>query len=107
MLVYDQRAAYRGRRLNAMFLALRGPAERAAFKVDPLATYDRFGLTTEERALVEACDWDGLMQAGLSIYALGKGLPALGSDLLEVGADLHGVDRESFMAAQRHARAGG
>ena len=104
MIVYDHRLAHRGRRLNALFLSLREPANRSVMLADPTILYDRFALTETERALVAACDWDGLMRAGLSIYALGKGLPVLQTNLLRVGAELRGMDSEAFVQAQRDAR---
>ena len=97
MLVYDCRAAHRGRRLNAAFLALRNEAGCAQFRQDRIAFYDRFELSAEERSLIDAGDWDGLMRAGLSVYALGKARDALDKDLLDIGAEIRGVEKANFV----------
>jgi hypothetical protein len=101
MIIYDCRAAHQGRRLNAAFLALRHEAARAQFRADRVAFYDRFQLSTDERALIDACDWDGLMRAGLSVYALGKARPALEKDLLDIGAEIRGIERSEFIKTLR------
>lgn len=101
MLVYDCRAAHRGRRLNATFLALRDEAGYVQFKQDRIAFYDRFQLTAEERSLIDTGDWDGLMRAGLSIYALGKARAALEKDLLDIGAEIRGLEKADFVKLLR------
>ncbi len=103
MLVYDCRAAHRGRRLNAAFLALRDEAGSAQFKHDRTAFYDRFQLSAEERSLIDAGDWHGLMIAGLSVYALGKARAALEKDLLDIGAEIRGVPKAELVKFLRHS----
>lgn len=97
MILYDCRAAHRGRRLNAAFLSLRDAQGIAQFKGDRTAFYDRYELTAEERSLIEAGDWDGLMRAGLSVYALGKARGAVEKDLLDIGAEIRGLAKSDFV----------
>ena len=106
LLVYDCRAAHRGQRLNAAFLALGDQAVRRQFRQDRAAFYERFQLSVEERVLVDVGDWDGLMKAGLSIYALGKARTILEKDLLDIGAEIRGLSKADFVKflRQTHER---
>lgn len=106
MLVYDCRAAHRGRRLNAAFLALRDEAARAEFRRNKVAFYDRFQLSPEERSLIDAGDWDGLMRAGLSVYALGKARTVIEKDLLDIGAEIRGIEKAEFVKYLRRGHEG-
>ncbi|HJP68709.1 MAG TPA: hypothetical protein VJ846_07390 [Sphingomicrobium sp.] len=106
MLVYDCRAAHRGRRLNAAFLALRDEVARAEFRQNRIAFYDRFHLNSEERSLIDAGDWDGLMRAGLSVYALGKARSVIEKDLLDIGAEIRGIDKVEFVKFLRRSHEG-
>ncbi|MGY4501712.1 hypothetical protein ACVWYH_005669 [Bradyrhizobium sp. GM24.11] len=103
MIIYDSRAAHLGRRLNSAFLALRHEESRAEFRRDKTAFYDRFELSAEERALIDAGDWDGLMKAGLSVYALGKARSVLEKDLLDMGAEIRGIKKTELINLLRRS----
>lgn len=105
--VYGGRLAYRGRRLNAFFLAMQNKADWEKYCEDSSAIYDRFNLTADERKLVDEQDWAGLLDAGASVYILGKALASWQVDLLDLGGILHGSGRGAFIEAQRRRLAGG
>ncbi len=57
----------------------------------------RYDLFESERQLLLKPDWQGLVDAGVSIYLLTKLGATLNVDLLEVGASMRGMPREEFL----------
>ena len=80
--------------------ALCSPAERDAFKRDEEAFLDRFGLSEEEKRLVRARDFRGLIEAGLNIYFMLKLGSATGNSLYRMGAQMRGESYEQFLATR-------
>jgi hypothetical protein len=99
--VYGGRLAYHGRRLNAFFLAMQNKADWEEYSKNSSAVYDRFNLTADERKLIDTKDWAGLLDAGASVYILGKALASWNVDLLDLGGILHGSGRGAFIEEQR------
>jgi hypothetical protein len=75
---------------------LRKPDMREAFQADPDAHLARYELTSEERALVDARDWEGLVGAGVSTYVLANFARATGLSFYELGAALRGETPEQL-----------
>jgi protocatechuate 4,5-dioxygenase alpha chain len=90
MTVFDGAMAQKGYRLNRFAKSLTTPAGRAAFAADPLATMQGFGLTAEEIALIEAGEWQALLERGAAIYLLAKIAIAKGGTLMDIGAQMRG-----------------
>ena len=98
--IFDLRLSRRGRRLNKMCTALCSPAEREAFKRDEEAFMSRFSLTEEEKNLIRRRDFEGLIEAGMNIYAMLKVGSATGNSLYRMGAQMRGESYEQFLATR-------
>jgi hypothetical protein len=83
--------------ISRLLYSLRDPESRAACRADPETYYRRYDLTASELGLLLKPDWQGLVDAGVSIYLLTKLGAALNVDLLEVGATMRGMTREEFL----------
>src|SRR5687767_583363 len=98
--IFDLRLSRRGLRLNRMCSALCSPAERAAFKRDEEAFMARFSLTETEKDLIRRRDFEGLIEAGMNIYAMLKVGSATGNSLYRMGAQMRGESYEAFLATR-------
>jgi protocatechuate 4,5-dioxygenase alpha subunit len=98
--IFDLRLSRRGRRLNKLCAALCSPQERAAFKRDEQAFMSRFGLTEAEEDLIRRRDFQGLIDAGMNIYAMLKVGSATGNGLYKMGAQMRGETYEQFLATR-------
>ena len=98
--VFDLRLSRRGQRLNRLCAALCSPQERDAFKRDEEAFMSRFGLTEAEKALIRRRDFQGLIDAGMNIYAMLKIGSATGNGLYKMGAQMRGESYEQFLSTR-------
>jgi len=98
--VFDLRLSRRGHRLNKLCAALCSPQERDAFKRDEEAFMARFGLTAAEKELIRKRDFQGLVDAGMNIYAMLKIGSATGHGLYRMGAQMRGESYEDFLATR-------
>ena len=98
--IFDLRLSRRGLRLNRMCSALCSPAEREAFKQDEEAFMARFSLTEKEKDLIRRRDFEGLIEAGMNIYAMLKVGSATGNSLYRMGAQMRGESYEQFLATR-------
>ena len=87
-------------RLNRLCAALCSPAEREAFKRDEAAFMARFGLTEDEKNLIRKSDFQGLIEAGMNIYAMLKIGSATGHSLYRMGAQMRGESYEAFLSTR-------
>ncbi len=99
-LVFDLRLSWRGLRINTMCNALSKPHEREAYKADEEAFMEHFALTQDERAMVRARDFSGLLEAGGNIYYLMKLGAVTGHGLYRMGARMRGETYEEFLATR-------
>src|SRR5690606_9634601 len=88
LLISDGELLQRAERLNRLLISTNDPAQRQRFSDDPESVMSEFGLTDRERQLLRDRDWQGMLELGVSIYALAKGARAVGIGLLEVGAQM-------------------
>jgi protocatechuate 4,5-dioxygenase alpha chain len=93
--------------LNRMMYDLRLPEHREAIRKDPEAYYRRYDLTEEEIRLLLRHDWNGVNRAGGNIYVMTKLGAALDVSLLDMGAQMRGMDMQQFQqwVAQQGERA--
>ena len=96
--VFDLPTARRGWELNRLGISFTKPENRAAFLADEEAYLDRFALTPEQRAAVQARDWLTLVKMGANIYYLFKitGVRGRPAPMAELGAKQVGLDPEEF-----------
>jgi gallate dioxygenase len=83
-------------RLNKFLHRLIEPEWRAAFRLNQEALFEQAGLTPEERALVRALDWRGLIRYGASFFMLEKLGAVVGVSNLHIYAAMRGQSLEEF-----------
>lgn len=83
--------------LNRMMYDLRSPENREALRADLEAYLDRYDITEPEKQLVRSGDWQGLVEAGASIYVLTKIGAALDVSLLQMGAQMRDQALPGFL----------
>jgi len=69
---FDVGTGVRRYRINRYLWQLTQPAHREAFRADPEASFERAGLTGEERQLIRERDWLGLVQYGAIFFVCEK-----------------------------------
>ena len=84
-------------RLNRFLRGLVVPENRALFRDSPDAAFDRAGLSAEERKLVGARDWSGLIRYGASFFCLEKLARVSGVSNPEIVAAMRGETLEEFL----------
>jgi len=97
--LYTGPVSSRGWRINSFTLSLKKPANREAFLAGEDAYLGRYGLTPQERALVKARDWTGLIKAGGHLQAVLKLAATLGLNIYHIGAHNCGTDAATLYAA--------
>ena len=98
--IFDLRASRRGYRLNRMCGSLCSPANREEFKRDEEAFMAKFGLSDEEKKLIRARDFAGMIDAGMNIYFMLKIGSVTGNSLYRMGAQMRGERYEDFLATR-------
>jgi protocatechuate 4,5-dioxygenase alpha subunit len=98
--VFDLAMSWRGYRINKMCNALSGSGNRDLYRQDEEAFMERYGLTGQEKNLVRARDFSGLLEAGGNIYFLLKLGVVTGWGLYQMGAQMRGESHEEFLATR-------
>jgi protocatechuate 4,5-dioxygenase alpha chain len=98
--VFDWRLSRRGYRINKLAYSLHEAPNRAAFKADEEAYYDRYGLSDAEKDLIRRRDFLGMIKAGANIYMLLKLGAATGNGLYHMGAQQRGETLQEFLATR-------
>jgi protocatechuate 4,5-dioxygenase alpha subunit len=83
--------------ISRLLYDLRNPANREALRTDPRAYYQRYAIDESGMRLLMECDWQGLVDAGVTVYLLTKLGAALGVSLLEMGAAMRGMSNEEVL----------
>jgi gallate dioxygenase len=87
--------------LNRFFWRHREPAFRELVRHDVEAAFEASGLTEQERAMVRARDWLGLIRYGVSFFVLEKFARVQRMSNLEIYASMRGESLEAFLATRR------
>ena len=95
--IFDLRTSNRTIKLGRFLWNLVRPKCREAFIKDEEAAMADADLTEHEKALMRARDWLGIVQYGVSFFALEKLARILKKSNLEVYALMRGEDLETFM----------
>jgi protocatechuate 4,5-dioxygenase alpha chain len=98
--VFDGRLSRQGYRINKLCISLTTDETRAAFKADEEAYMAKFGLTEDEKRLVRARDFLGLIRNGGNIYMLLKLGAVTGNGLYAMGAQQRGETLQQFLATR-------
>jgi gallate dioxygenase len=94
---FDLARSQKAYRLNKFLREMVQPAHREAFLADEEASYDRAGLSGEERQLLRARDWRGLIHHGCIFFGLEKLGAVLGVSNLHIYAAMRGESLATFM----------
>jgi len=92
----------RSYKLNRFAFDFKYPKVRDRFGKDPEALMAEYGLTENEKALVRARDWTGLVAAGGNHFNIIKIAAAVGESHLHVGAHMCGVNWDEFKHTLPH-----
>lgn len=82
--------------MSRLLYDLRRPANREAFRADPEAYCRRYGIGERGLRLLMNRDWQGLVDAGVSVYLLTKLGATIGVTLPEMGAAMRRMTFEEF-----------
>ncbi|PQA87268.1 gallate dioxygenase [Hyphococcus luteus] len=83
-------------RLNNFLHSLVDPEHRKLFLEDEEASFEKAGLTEEERRLVRERDWQGLIHYGVIFFMLEKLGAVVGTSNLHIYAAMRGQTLEDF-----------
>lgn len=99
--VFDLRVSHRALKLNRFLWNMISADARARFAADEEQAMTDAGLNEEEKALLRARDWIGLIRYGASFFVLEKFARVAGRTNLEVYALMRGETFEEFMKTRR------
>lgn len=100
-------AASRALRFNRFCYDLRHPENRDGFRADPEAAMERYGLDPEDRALVRARDWLGLVRRGANVFPMLRLSQLCGDGLAATGAQMRGETVEQYLASRQPGQKNG
>lgn len=101
--VFDGSQAMKGYALNKMCYSFNAADARAAYRADPEAYYDRFGLSDEQKQACRERNVLAMIAAGGNIYYLAKFAGIFQLDVQDVGAQQTGMSKEDFKEKLRSA----
>ena len=99
--VFDLATSAKALRLNRFLHGLTSRNNRALFKGDAEAAYEKGGLTEEERRMVRDLDWAALIRYGASFFCLEKLARVRGVSNPEMVAGFRGETLEEFLKTRR------
>jgi len=102
---FDIRQSTEAMRLNRFFWQMRLPQARERWLNDRKAAYDAAVLMNEERAIVDATDWLGLIQYGVCFFVLEKFARVVKITNLGMYAGMRGETLEAFLKTPQGADA--
>ena len=98
---FDLRICNRTLNFNRFFWNMIRAENREAFWGDEEAAMSAAGLKEEEKALVRARDWLGIVQYGVNFFVLEKWARVVKKSNLEVYAIMRGETFEAFLSTRR------
>jgi len=103
--IFTGELSQQGYRLNRLSMTLTRRENREAFLADEESYMQRLDLTEEERDMVRRRDWGAIIRSGGNIYLTLKIAATVGSNLLQMGAQMRGESVEAFMATRPGSKA--
>jgi protocatechuate 4,5-dioxygenase alpha chain len=92
----------RAYKLNRFAFDFKYPAVRERFATEPEALMTDYGLSEDEKALMRARDWTGLVASGGHHFNVIKIAAAVGESHLHVGAHMCGAHWDDFKRTLPH-----
>jgi len=99
--VFDLAASAHALRLNRFLHGLTVASNRADFKSDLEAAFDKANLSAEEKRMVRELDWGALIRYGASFFCLEKLGRVRGVSNPEMVAGFRGETLEDFLKTRR------
>jgi hypothetical protein len=99
--VFDLRTSNRALKLNRFFWNMIRAEYRQRFIDDPEKSLEDAGLNDQEKALIRARDWLGLVQHGANFFVLEKFARVVKKTNMEVYAIMRGESFEEFLATRQ------
>ncbi len=100
--VFTGEICSRSYKLNKFAFDFKYPAVRARFAADAESLMTDYDLSDEEKALVRARDWTGLVASGGNHFNIIKIAAAVGQSHLHVGAHMCRADWDEFKLTLPH-----
>lgn len=104
--VFDGQRCREGYHLNMFCKSMEREENRKAFTEDPSGYLDRYPMNPEQRRLVEARDWLGMLKVGGNIYYMLKLISYDRSTLQHVGGQMTGMTVDEFREMLSDGRMG-
>lgn len=98
--LFTLEVSHRAYRLNDFLRRLVEPAHRDRFLNDTAALYEEFGLSGEERRLLDTRDWIGLIRYGVIFFCIEKMAAVIGSSNAALYAQMRGETMAEFQASR-------
>jgi len=95
--LFDLATSAKALRLNRFLHGFTVPGNRALFRDEPEAAFNKAGLSAEERRMVLELDWAALMRYGASFFCLEKLGRVTGVSNPEMVAGFRGESLEEFL----------
>jgi hypothetical protein len=99
--VFDLRVSNKALKLNRFFWNMIGADYRQRFVQDQERSLEDAGLNEQEKALIRARDWLGLVQYGANFFVLEKFARVVKKTNMEVYAIMRGESFEEFLATRQ------
>lgn len=93
--------SHRAYRINDFLRRLVQPAHRSRFLENSQSLYDEFGLSEEERSLIDSRDWIGMIHYGVIFFNLEKMAVVVGQSNPDLYAQMRGESLEEFQATRK------
>ena len=99
--IFDLRVSNRSLKLNKFFWSLIDSDARARFVADEETSMKNAQLKEEQKVLIRARDWLGLIQNGANFFALEKFARVVKMSNMQVYAIMRGESFEEFLATRQ------
>jgi len=96
--VFDGKTSHAAYPLNKLLFSFNHEHNREAFRADPAAYADKFGLNDEQKEALVNLRFLELLQLGANIYLLAKLAVPRGFSVQDAGAAFQGITTEEFQA---------
>ena len=96
--IFDAEQARRGYHLNQFCMSLMKADNRARFKANERAYLDEWPISSEQKAALEARDYNRMIELGGNIYFLAKLFSSDGQSFQQAAAQMTGMTQEDYAA---------
>jgi len=96
--VFDGETSHAAYALNKLLFSFNSEENRQAFKADPAAYADKYGLNEAQKKALLGDDFLGMIRLGANIYYLAKLAVPRGFSVQDAGAAFQGITTAEFQA---------